>query len=396
MPADAVRDTMNTLIFDIGKTNKKCFVFDQNGQILHETSTTFPETTDDDGFPCDDVHLLTKWVLETTAALRADGRFTIERINCTAYGASFVHLGADGKPVAPLYNYLKPFPEALLAGFMEKYGPASDIARQTASPILGHLNSGLQLYWLRHHKPDFFQKIKYSLHLPQYIAYLLTGQMASEMTSIGCHTLLWDFERSDYHHWVYAEGIDQKFPPIAPSNDVVGLHDSSSALLPYIYDAPGPFLLLSTGTWWIALHPFNTEPLTATELEQDCLCYLTPTGAPVKAARYFGGHFHDEGMERLAHAYGLPLSDFLKIAMSDTTPHALAYISMVKTLVDQVAHSIRLALGGTGIQHMNVDGGFAKNTVFMALLQRAFPTMTITTAEVPQATAIGALKMANG
>jgi predicted NBD/HSP70 family sugar kinase len=39
------------LIFDIGKTNKKVLLFDQNLKILVEEETRFPEITDDDGFP---------------------------------------------------------------------------------------------------------------------------------------------------------------------------------------------------------------------------------------------------------------------------------------------------------------------------------------------------------
>ncbi len=382
--------TMNTLIFDIGKTNKKCFVFDAQGNIVHETGTTLPETTDDDGFACEDVHLLAQWVRATAEALRSDGRFQIGRVHCTAYGASFVHLDAQNQPVAPLYNYLKPFPEATLSKFMDQYGPAADIARQTASPVLGFLNSGLQLYWLKHHRPDIFQKTAASLHLPQYIAYLLTGQMASEMTSIGCHTLLWDFERGDYHPWVYAAGIASKLPPIASPRTPAGLHDSSAALLPYLHSAQQPFLLLSTGTWWIALNPFNSAPLTVSELEQDCLCYLTPDGQPVKAARYFGGHYHDEAMAELSAEHAVPLDFFKKVHQGDVSVPAQAYINMVAKLMEALAHSLRLALGNTDVRHIFVDGGFARNTVFMELLARAFPHMDIAAAEVPQATAIGA------
>ena len=57
------------------------------------------------------------------------------------------------------------------------------------------LNSGLQLYWLKKTKPEVFKKIKYSLHLPQYLSYIFTGIPLSEYTSIGCHTALWDYEK---------------------------------------------------------------------------------------------------------------------------------------------------------------------------------------------------------
>ena len=53
------------LIFDIGKTNKKAIVFDSKFEVIHEESTTFSELVDEDDFPCDDIHGITRWIKET-------------------------------------------------------------------------------------------------------------------------------------------------------------------------------------------------------------------------------------------------------------------------------------------------------------------------------------------
>ena len=45
-------------IFDIGKTNKKLLLFDQQYKLLHEESTQINETTDEDGFACEDIDAL--------------------------------------------------------------------------------------------------------------------------------------------------------------------------------------------------------------------------------------------------------------------------------------------------------------------------------------------------
>ena len=94
--------------------------------------------------------------------------------------------------------------------FLEKYGPKEQFELETGSPFSGFLNSGLQLYWLKRTKPALFDKIRYSLHFPQYVSYLFTGIPVSDFTSVGCHTGLWDFTRNDYHRWVYDEGIHYK------------------------------------------------------------------------------------------------------------------------------------------------------------------------------------------
>lgn len=389
------------LVFDIGKTNKKCLVFDEDYRVVWEKSAVLPETTDDDGFPCDDLQALARWVRDTLQEAFDDPRFDIRAANCTAYGASFVHLGAGNEPAAPLYNYLKPFPEDLLTWFLEKYGPAQKLSLETASPLLGYLNSGLQLLWLKYHKPALYRQINTSLHLPQWVASLLNTarppspvrrppSLVPDLTSLGCHTLLWDFRRHDYHAWAQAEGLPGKLLPLGPGSGALGLHDSSAALIPYLASFPEPFALLSTGTWCITLNPFNAEPLTPAELEQDCLCYLTAEGRPVKAARYFGGHEHAQGVLKIARAYGLP-DDFYHTSDAGGHPNAReAYAAFMRDLVEKQVASTRLALGASPVRRLFVDGGFSKNALYMRLLAEAFPGMDVCAADVAQATALGA------
>ncbi len=411
-------------ILDIGKTNKKCFVFDEDYRIVFERKDRLPETTDEAGEACEDMALLQNWVTTTLRDIMNDPRFPIRAINVTTYGASLVHLDGDDQPLTPLYNYLRPFPEALQQQFFDRYGDASKIALETASPVLGNLNAGLQLYWLKHCQALIFNKIKWSLHLPQYVAYFISKNLAglrtqhphhalddnmmaaSEITSLGCHTMLWDFGKTDYHDWVKSAGLTEKFPPIKPSdialpitntqypNDQIrtgiGLHDSSAALIPYLEYFDEPFLLISTGTWCISLNPFNDEPLTADELAQDCLCYLSYTGRPVKAARYFGGQAYEHGVQELAVRFGVAEDFYRSANPSDTGPLAEGYRHLLQRLVGQQVHSTRLALGHTPVRRIFVDGGFSKNKLYLALLAAAFPAMEVFSAEVAQATALGA------
>ncbi len=390
-------------VLDIGKTNKKCFVFDEDYQIVFEQSVQLPETTDEDGEACEDLPLLTLWALDALREVLNDARLNVRAVNFSAYGASFVCLGDDGQPLVPLYNYLKPFPPRLLERFFSDHGSAGKLSLETASPLLGSLNSGLQLYRLKHLKPNEFQQIKAALHLPQYFHWLVTKHPVSELTSIGCHTMLWDFARNAYHQWVEEEGILEKLAPLHPSAEVVetrlagkqivagiGLHDSSAALVPYLRTFDEPFLLISTGTWSISLNPFNREPLTADELRQDCLCYLTFEGRPVKAARLFAGHEHDRALARIASEYGVLPDFFQRAGLTPSSSAEKAYLDFMRQLLEKQAVSTRLALGGTPVRRIFVDGGFSKNDIFMTLLAQAFPDKEVFAAEIPQASALGA------
>lgn len=425
-------------VLDIGKTNKKIFLIDEHYRIVRESGTSFPETTDEDGDPCENITLLTTWVKESLCELVQLPEYTVVAINFSTYGASMVYLDDDGQVLAPLYNYLKPFPEGMQELLCAGSGGLEQVCSDTASPALGSLNVGLQLYRIKQTKPALFEKIRYALHLPQYVSFLVTGQPLSDITSIGCHTMLWDFSRHQYHEWVVKEGLADKLAAVFPGNRVlpasiagrnymagVGLHDSSAALIPYLSSFSAPFVLISTGTWCITLNPFNDSPLTPAELASDCLCYLTYENRPVKAARLFAGNEHEQQVKRLAEYYQTPVnyyqqvvfdpaifaqllvvspqretpvpgmgllqsSRFAERSLTDFTSYEIAYHRLLMDIMEQQQFSASLVITGTPVKRIFVDGGFSRNTVYMHLLAAAFPNMEVYAASVAQATAVGA------
>lgn len=425
-------------ILDVGKTNKKLFLFDQDYRIVFERAARFTETKDEDDDPCENLESLRLSVFNSLEEVFQNKDFEIKAINFSAYGASFVHLDERGKPAAPLYNYLKPYPEYLKKQFYDAYGGEEEFSYKTASPVLGHLNSGMQLYWLKYKRPDVYGKIKYALHLPQYLSYLISQTPCSDITSIGCHTNLWDFQKNDYHEWVYKEGIIKKLAPIVAADRVfsgaflgtdyqvgIGLHDSSAALIPYLVNFHEPFILISTGTWCISLNPFNDQPLTCEELECDCLSYMTFEGKAVKASRLFGGNEHELQVKRIADFFNQnpvkyrtmkydaviisnlqkqqnnafidkPIKNLLKDSLFQQRDLAAfssaeeAYHQLMSDIVTQQFASTQLVLKGTEVKRIFVDGGFSKNQIYMNLLAAVFPNLEVYAASMAQATAVGA------
>jgi sugar (pentulose or hexulose) kinase len=422
-------------IFDVGKTNKKLFLIDEDYNIVYERTARFIETTDEDGDPCENLDSLRSSVYDSLNQVKHLDEFDIRAINFSTYGASFVYLDEEGKPLTPLYNYLKPYPEELQKQFYARYGGEERVSQATASPVLGSLNSGLQVYRLKYERPELFKKVKYALHLPQYLSYLLTGEASADITSIGCHTHLWDFAKNQYHDWVSEEGIEEKLGTFMPGDSSIpsslegkpiqvgiGLHDSSAALIPYLANFSEPFVLLSTGTWCISLNPFNQSVLTAEELKQDCLCYMHYKGKAVKASRIFAGNEHEQQLNRISTHFNTPAPQFKHLRfnpeminrlivndpslqrpidsfspvsafaardLSRFESGALAYHQLMLDLVRQQIYSTRLILNDKSIKRLFVDGGFSKNTIYMHLLATAFPDLEVYASSVSQATAIG-------
>jgi len=425
-----------TAIFDIGRSNKKFFLFDKKLKEVYRAYTIIDEIQDEDGFPCDDITGIIGWIKKTLSKFLNKSKYAIQAVNFSAYGASMVHVDKFGKPVAPLYNYLKPIPTDILEGFYNKYGDQWQLAKETSSPPLAMLNSGLQPYWLKYAKPKIYDQIKWSLHLPQYLSYLFTGLPVSDYTSIGCHTMLWDFSKKDYHRWVYEEKIDHLLAPIVDTTTMVlksheghrlkfgvGIHDSSAALLPYFIFANSPFLLISTGTWSISMNPFSAAPLSRKNLQSDVLRFMQIDGRPVKASRLFLGNEYKGQIKKLRthfrkkakHHHAIKINwklinelrtnykrkfnfETISVPRKMTQDGSLnqfrnfeeAYHQLMLELVELQIASTKMAVGKTRLKKIYIDGGFIDNELFVKLLAEHFSDHKVETARSGLGSALGA------
>ncbi len=416
------------LIFDVGKTHKKVLLFDVAYRVVMQESSEFPVVADDDGFEADDIEYIGNWLRQKIIDLSADPSWNILGINFTAYGAALVHLDIENRPVAPLYNYLKPVEPHIQEEFLSIFGGRENFSNDTSSTPMGMLNAGFQLFWLKYYKPEVFRKIHHSLFLPQYLSFLVTGKQFTDLTSLGCHTGLWDFGKNDYHSWVYDQWMQNvlapiTLEPIAGYIDIrgkqvpvgAGLHDSSASLLPYLYMSEEAFILLSTGTWAITLNPFNQSPLNREELNNDVLAYMLPNGQPVKSARLLMGVEHDLQCQKIAKNFYLP-SQFhghmkwdekIYQEISEIPDNFIlsakgiwnfevygnghyAYYGLMRGLLNILVSSFK-KVDMPMINTVFVDGGFARNPVFMQMLKKKLPGKRFITTTVPEATAFGSL-----
>jgi len=420
-----------TAVFDIGKTNKKFFLFDKNLNEVYKVYNRFDEIKDEDGHPTEDLAALQLWLKDLFKEILDASKFNVTAINFSAYGASFVHLDENGEVLTPLYNYTKNVDPEIIDSFLKKYGPKEQFIKTTGCFDLSFLNSGLQLYWLKHVKPELFSKIKYSLHLPQYLSYVFTGIPVSEYTSIGCHTGLWDFDKSDYHQWVYTEKINKILPPIVSSETSInmnfdgrrikiglGIHDSSAALLPYVRSLKKKFVLLSTGTWSISLNPFVAND---TPSDTNTINYMRINGRPVKASRLFLGNeykiqvarldahfgvsedyhrsvkFDEKIFKRIAAKFAfhfkwesLSSKDMPERTIMHFETFEAAFHQLMLELILLQKESIQQAIGEQKIKRIYVDGGFSKNDVFIQLLTHYFREMKLRTTDASLGSALGA------
>ncbi|MDD2381859.1 MAG: carbohydrate kinase, partial [Mariniphaga sp.] len=84
-------------VFDIGKTNKKVILFDQQFQIVSQVEQKFPVIHDDDGFECDDIDLITSWITGSLKKITSEGQYELVAVNFCTYGASLMFLNERGE-----------------------------------------------------------------------------------------------------------------------------------------------------------------------------------------------------------------------------------------------------------------------------------------------------------
>ena len=426
-----------TAVFDIGKTNKKLLLFNDSFKVVYQHEEKFPTTKDEDGFECDDIDLITSWIKESLEKIVRKDEFDLVSVNFSTYGASLVFIDKNGERLTPVYNYLKEVSPLIKERLFDEYGGRNEFCRKTASPDLGLLlNSGIQILWIKKEKPEVYQKTDAILHFPQYLSFILTKKIVSEPTSIGCHTFMWDFDEMKYHRWLSDEGIylpqpltnDVVFPAVISGKTIkvgTGIHDSSASLVPYLKGSDKKFILVSTGTWCINMNPFNDEPLTAEQLEQDCLCFLSPDKQQVKSSRLFMGHFHEVWAEKLSQHFNVATDNFKHMRKDDRLLARLfekypepvffpdgkesfedglksvdlsmfanydeAYSKLIIDLTDLWHRSVLLVIPEKDeTENIYISGGFARNEIFVSLVKRHFPDKKVLTSEIDNSSALGA------
>ncbi|MYM83401.1 L-fuculose kinase [Duganella sp. FT50W] len=292
-----------TIVLDIGKTNVKLVLLDQGGATL--ASRRMPNAVLRDGpYPRHDTERIWNWMLDT---LRELGDIApVAAIVPVTHGATAALVDDNGL-VLPVLDYEYEPPAAQL----QHYAALRPAYESTHSPQLpAGLNLGRQLAWLAHAFPDDFSRARQILMYPQYWAWRLSGVAASEVTSLGCHTDLWQPARQDYSSLVDGMGWRGLFPPMRPAWEalgtltpevaahsglpsscqvICGIHDSNASLLRHLpVGGQGePLTVLSTGTWVIAAA--IGMPLDGLREEADMLANSNALGQPVACMRFMGG-----------------------------------------------------------------------------------------------------------
>jgi sugar (pentulose or hexulose) kinase len=220
-------------------------------------------------------------------------------------GAVLVGDDPDAPPVLPMIDYEQEVPDEVNA----RYAALVTDRFDRGGPMLhGATHIARQLLWAETVAPEGLARARHVLGLPQYWAFRLSGQARREITHLAAQSHLWNLPEDRPTRIVAERGWTRLLPPRAAAGDDLGPlrpalarrydlpgeirirtggHDSSANL--YRYQAAGlsDFVLVSTGTWVVALadgfDPASLSPDKGMTLNADV------DGRPVGGALCMGG-----------------------------------------------------------------------------------------------------------
>ncbi|MEL6644150.1 MAG: FGGY-family carbohydrate kinase [Pseudomonadota bacterium] len=294
-------------VIDIGKTNAKLALV-RLSDLSEVAVVTRPNTVlPGPPYPHFDVEGHWAFLLEGLASFHA--AHGIDAITITTHGASGALLAKDGSLAAPILDYEHDGPDASAEAYDAIRPPFSE----TGSPRLAMgLNLGAQIHWQFAKDPGLRETVAHVLTYPQFWAHRLTGVVATDVTSLGCHTDLWDPYRGQFSSLPHTLGIADKIalprqpseilgpitPEVArrtglPAHTPVhcGIHDSNASLMAHLGAQTPPFSVVSSGTWVIAMAVGGKR--VTLDPARDTLVNVNAFGDAVPSARFMGGREHD-------------------------------------------------------------------------------------------------------
>jgi sugar (pentulose or hexulose) kinase len=326
-------------VIDIGKTNAKVVVIDTgSGEEIAAEKQANPVLRDGI-YPHYDVEMLWRFIL---SALRRFGQqHGFDAISITTHGASAALLDGNGDLAMPVLDYEHSYPAAIQEAYR---GIRPDFA-ETGSPQLpAGLNLGAQIHFQKEAFPDDFARVRRIVTYAQYWAGRLTGVQATETTSLGCHTDLWNPRRKSFSSLVARLGIEQLMAPVRSAFDVLGtirpslametglsphmpvycgIHDSNASLLPHLLRRDGDFSVVSTGTWVVNFAIGGAAG--ALDPTRDTLLNVDAFGRPVPSSRFMGGREY----EMLAQQFGAAEDEAIDAALSGVVARGMMLLPSV-------------------------------------------------------------------
>lgn len=442
-------DNRYNIVFDLGKTNKKILLF-ENDEVISIEKKEFPEQIRN-GIIFEPIYEISEWFMALIKKIVQ--KYKVETITISSHGGTFVCVDEYGEIVAPVLSYLNEPHSSVLQQFNSLAGDFYSLYKKTCTPRMEKsVNLALGFMNACYLFPSIMEASNAVLCLPQYFVMLLSGEKLTELTYLGCHTYLWDFERWDWSDIAREIGYKKLSPSVIKSKKreilvsdlnkkkfdidynievLPGIHDSNASLIPYLLQYGSKFFLHSTGSWCVTMLPSKNSLISENEMNNNIFYNINVLNEPVKTHSFPGGIILSKHMDLLKKInpdfvrqsediellkkqiqqkdlFFIPHTlngeeyfiyknkklsvDEYMLLKKDESLKNLVYGEYYSAIVTGLVLSVCNALKDTNlseIEYIFVEGGFEKNIFYLTFMAALFHEKTLAVSNITEGTAFG-------
>ncbi len=198
---------------DVGTSNVKAGLFTSDGTLVRQASepVSLLDSTADGRYEIDP----RAWERNLDRALSAlvnstapdvSGAPEVEAVVVSGNGPTLVPVGAAGEALHPAITW------------MDRRGVSQAVARTAASEVDVDASYFLsKAYWICRERPEIYERTRYFLSCPEYIAYYLCGEAVTILPVASFERYIWTGDA------IRALGMDgDRFPPFVAPGAIVG------------------------------------------------------------------------------------------------------------------------------------------------------------------------------
>src|SRR6187549_2568360 len=188
-----------TIAIDLGTTNLKIGLVNEQGEILLVRSSPLQTNSSEPGAAEHDPEELKRLLLEMCRDLLTDEyKDQVAYIVSSTYQFGLMMLDAQRKPLTAMTLLTDIRPQSTFADFMSAFADV-DVYQKTGCPLISQYVLP-RLYYFSKQKPSLFKEIKYFTDSKSYLFEMLTGKWVTDMSTAAAtqfynaHHFQWDEE----------------------------------------------------------------------------------------------------------------------------------------------------------------------------------------------------------
>ncbi len=187
---------MNILVLDVGTSSMRGVLFTQDGNELTEKqylySVTYMENSWVEQSPSDWENALYDIMKEVSAQAQKNG-WPIDAVTMTSQRSSVIPVDRSMQPLCDAIMWQDKRTNGICEALNNKNDKVFSLCGSRVNPVF----SASKMTWVREQRPEIYQKTYKFMVIPDYLNYLMTGQICTDYT-YGSRSLLMNLRT---HQW---------------------------------------------------------------------------------------------------------------------------------------------------------------------------------------------------